>query len=158
MAEETQLLESGRGLKKRQLLKRHGGKKSNKKPKLLPVPQVQKKVKMDKKMKKLIRKRAREYNSDDDGGEDNDILPGINNKVIEEEDKESNESSDEEEAGGQDAWNSTMSDMNNDISEDEGEDGDIQPGITRFTEGCRAFRMAFRNIMKKSVSKDSLVR
>lgn len=124
----------------------------------MPVPQVQKKVKMDKKMKKLIRKRAREYNSDDDGGDNNDILPGINNKVIEEEDKESNESSDEEEAGGQDAWNSTVSDMNNDISEDEGEDGDIQPGITRFTEGCRAFRMAFRNIMKKSVSKDSLVR
>lgn len=124
----------------------------------MPVPQVQKKVKMDNKMKKLIRKRAREYNSDDDGGDDNDILPGINYKVIEEEDKESNESSDEEEAGGQDAWNSTVSDMNNDISEDEGEDGDIQPGITRFTEGCRAFRMAFRNIMKKSVSKDSLVR
>ncbi|KAK4276240.1 hypothetical protein QN277_019209 [Acacia crassicarpa] len=156
MAEETQLLESGRGLKKRQLLKRHGGKKSNKKPKLMPVPRVQKKVKMDKKMKKLIRKRAREYNSDDDGGDDNDIQPGITNKVIEEEDKEINESSDDDKAGGQDAWNSTVSDMKNDISEDEGEDGDIQPGITKFTEGCRAFRMAFRNIMKKSVSEDSL--
>ncbi|XP_028764606.1 RRP15-like protein isoform X2 [Neltuma alba] len=128
MAEETQLLESGRSLKKRQLLKRHGHKKSNKRPKLIPAPQVQKKVKMDKKMKRLIRKRAREYNSDDDDEDGSGIQPGITNNVTEEEDKE----------------------------DDEGEDGDIQPGITKFTEGCRAFRMAFRNIMKKSVSEDSL--
>lgn len=121
----------------------------------MPVPQAQKKVKMDKKMKKLIRKRAREYNSDDDGA-GGDIQPGITDKDIEEEDKESDESSDDEEARGQDAWNSTVSDMNNDVSEDEGEDVEIQPGITKFTEGCRAFKMAFRSIMKKSVSEDSL--
>ncbi|XP_028764608.1 RRP15-like protein isoform X3 [Neltuma alba] len=156
MAEETQLLESGRSLKKRQLLKRHGHKKSNKRPKLIPAPQVQKKVKMDKKMKRLIRKRAREYNSDDDDEDGSGIQPGITNNVTEEEDKEGDDFSDDDEAGGQDACNPTVSDMNNDISDDEGEDGDIQPGITKFTEGCRAFRMAFRNIMKKSVSEDSL--
>lgn len=130
----------------------------------MPVPLAQNKVKMDKRMKKLIRKRAREYNSDDDdndndndGSGGNDIQPKFTKKVIEEEDKESNESFDDEEAGGQDAWNSTANDMNNDISDDEGENGDIQPGIAKFTEGCRAFRMAFSNIMKKNVSDDSLV-
>ncbi|KAF2288993.1 hypothetical protein GH714_023542 [Hevea brasiliensis] len=36
------------------------------------------------------------------------------------------------------------------------EDDEIQPGITKFSEGCRAFRIAFKSIMKKSVSDDSL--
>lgn len=41
--------------------------------------------------------------------------------------------------------------------ENEDEDDEIQPGITKFSEGCRAFRIAFMSIMKKSVSDDSLV-
>ncbi|XP_058733966.1 uncharacterized protein LOC131605650 [Vicia villosa] len=43
------------------------------------------------------------------------------------------------------------------FSEDEGEDADeIQPGITKFTEGCKAFKMAFKSIIQKSVSDDLL--
>ncbi|KAH1081654.1 hypothetical protein J1N35_021415 [Gossypium stocksii] len=35
--------------------------------------------------------------------------------------------------------------------------GEIQPGIMRFTEGVRAFRLAFKNIIKRNVADDSLV-
>lgn len=165
MAEETQLLEPGRAPRKRKLGKKQGRKKSNKKTKVTSTLQGQKKAKIDKKMKKLFCKRAREYNSDDD--EESSVhaimgagsLASVTNKINEEEDIESEEPSKDEEAGRQNVWKTKGGDMNNSDSEDEGEeDGDIQLGITKFTEGCRAFRMAFRNIMKKSVSDESLVR
>ncbi|KAK9284788.1 hypothetical protein L1049_023965 [Liquidambar formosana] len=54
----------------------------------------------------------------------------------------------EEEVDGQDAGEE------NEVSEDE--ESEIQPGITKFTEGCRAFRIAFKKIMKKNISDDSL--
>ena len=167
MAEETQLIESGKAPRKRKLGKKQGGKNSSKKSKMMPALQGQKKVKIDKKMKKLFRKRAREYNSDDDDDDDDESaapatigsgsLPSILNKNHNEEDIEGDEFS-EGEAGGDQARNENADDFQSGFSDDEGEEGDIQPGITKFTEGCRAFRMAFRNIIKKSVSDDSLVR
>ena len=173
MAEEMQLLESGRAPRKRKFANKQGRKKSSKKPKVMPPPHGQTKVKIDKKMKKLFRKRAREYNSDDDDDDDNDeeneagvpatmgtrSLASITNKNVEDE-IDSEEPSEHEGATGrgQKMWNKNVSDADNHISEDEGEDdGEIQPGITKFTVGCRAFKMAFRNIIKKSVSDDSLV-
>lgn len=167
MAEETQLLEPGRAPRKRKLGKKQGRKKPNKKTKVMPTLQGQKKIKIDKKMKKLFRKRAREYNSDDNDDDDDHKSPAPAFKRIgnlasvtnqnNEEDIDSEEPSEDEEAHRQNVQKTNASDENNNVSEDEGEDGDIQPGITKFTEGCRAFRMAFRNIMKKSVSDDSLV-
>jgi hypothetical protein len=47
-------------------------------------------------------------------------------------------------------------DVDKGVSDDE-ENGEIQLGITKFAEGCRAFRMAFSNIINKSVTNDSLV-
>ncbi|KAI4305589.1 hypothetical protein L6164_028947 [Bauhinia variegata] len=160
MAEETQLLESGKAPRKRKLGSKKGHKKSSKKSKMMPPLQGQKKVKIDKKMKKLFHKRAREYNSDDEDdmsaapaimGTGN--LPSISNKHDNEEDVESDEPSEE---GGERVQNMNRDHLHDGFSEDEEEDDDIQPGITKFTEGCRAFRMAFRSIIKRSVSDDSL--
>ena len=67
MAEEMKMVEPGRG--KRKFFKTQGHKKSSKKAKVMPPQHGQKKVKIDKKMKKLFRKRAREYNSDDEDEE-----------------------------------------------------------------------------------------
>ncbi|KAF7827224.1 RRP15-like protein [Senna tora] len=154
MAEETQLLEPGRAPRKRKLGKRQGRKQSNKTSKLMPSLQGQKKVKIDKKMKKLFRKRAREYNSDD-ANMGTGSLASVTNENDEEEDKESEEPFENEEVGRQYVLKTTVGDNNSDFEDDE-EDGDIQLGIAKFTEGCRAFKMAFRSIMKKSVSDDSL--
>lgn len=164
MAEEMTMLETGRA--NRKFFKNQGRKKSSKKAKVMPPPHGQKKVKIDNKMKKLFRKRAREYNSDDE--EDEATVPAtsvvrsvasITNKKSEGDDIESDDLSEDEGAAGQQkTWNKNATNMkNNHSSEDEGEDDDeIQPGITKFTEGCRAFKMAFKNIMKKSVSDDML--
>jgi len=165
MAEEMAMVESGRA--KRKFVKTQGRKKSSKKAKVMPSPHGQKKVKIDKKMKKLFRKRAREYNSDDEEDEatvtapsETRVLASVTNKKIEEDDIESenNQSEDEGAAGPLKKSNKNATDTNNLSSDDEGEDdNEIQPGITKFTEGCRAFKMAFRNIMKKSVPDDMLV-
>ncbi|KAL2345700.1 hypothetical protein Fmac_006985 [Flemingia macrophylla] len=166
MAEETTMIEPGRA--KRKFVKNQGRKKSGKKAKVMPPPHGQKKVKIDKKMKKLFRKRAREYNSDDDEENDEATVPAtsevrsvasITNKKYEDDDIESEDlSEDEGTAEQQKNRNKNATNMkNNHSSDDEGEDEDeIQPGITKFTEGCRAFKMAFKNIMKKSVSDGTL--
>ncbi|XP_045819778.1 RRP15-like protein [Trifolium pratense] len=174
MAEEMQVVEPGRGLGKRKIGKNQSRKKSSKKQKVMQPPHGQKKVKINQKMKKLYNKRAREYNSDDD--EDETTAPAttktrgvasmktrgvasITKKKHEEEDIESEElSEDEGEAGGQRTQKKNVTNKKVNFSEDEGEDDDdeIQPGITKFSEGCKAFKMAFKNIIKKSVSDDLL--
>lgn len=163
MADEGTMVEPGRA--KRKFGKNQGRKKSSKKAKVIPPPHGQKKVKIDKKMKKLFRKRAREYNSDDE--EDEATVPAasemrslanINNKRKEEDDIDSEGSSEDEGAAGQQKTRKkNATDLNNDSSDDEGEyDNEIQLGITKFTEGCNAFKMAFRNVTKKGVSDDML--
>ncbi|KAK7397214.1 hypothetical protein VNO78_18381 [Psophocarpus tetragonolobus] len=149
MSEVMTMAEPGRG--KRKFIKKQGHKKSSKKAKVMPPPHGQKKVKIDKKMKKLFRKRALDYNSDEE--EETTVpdtlgtrsLTSIDNKRNEEDDREMRR-----------ITNKNSTDMDNLISDDEEDDTEIQPGITKFTEGCRAFKMAFRNIMKKSVPDDML--
>ncbi|XP_057736798.1 uncharacterized protein LOC130954081 [Arachis stenosperma] len=159
MAEVMQLRESGGLLRKRKLGKKQGHKK---KPKLMPPPHGQKKVKVDKKMKKLFRKRAREYNSDDDDEDEEEneaSVPTITNKHNGDEIDSEEPSEDEGKTeGGRKGWNKNATDEDNEFSEDEGgeDDGVVQPGIMKFTEGVRAFKMAFRNIINKSVSEDLL--
>jgi len=158
------MVESGRG--RRKFVKRQGPKKSNKKARVMKPPHGQKKVKIDQKMKKLFRKRAREYNSDDEEDEatvtaasETRRLAPITNKKTEEDDMESEDQSEDEGAAGvPKKLNKNATDMNDHSSDDEGEDdNEIPPGITKFTEGCRAFKMAFRNVMKKSVPDEMLV-
>nr|POE74336.1 hypothetical protein CFP56_59801 [Quercus suber] len=90
--------------------------------------------KIDRKMKKLFRKRARDYNSDND-----------------ERDVGSDGESEKEEEEVEDM------DVNGDngVSDDE-ENGEIQPGITMFLEGSRAFKMAFKSTIKKCLPEDAL--
>lgn len=146
MAEEAHTQEVGKGPKKRRI----GHKKGSKGKKKLKVFKGNgEKVKVDKKMQKLFRKRVRDYNSDDDDGEepspvtrDRNYQPQYKNELFD------GKSSDEE---GEEHQNDGME---NEASEDE--DGEIQPGITKFMEGCKAFRMAFKKIVKKNVSDDLL--
>lgn len=96
--------------------------------------------KIDKRMKQLFRKRARQYNSDDENSEgeakEKRIKPNFKPKgnlhINEDYDVENLE--------------------RNQVSDDE--DTDMQPGITKFTEGCRTFRVAFVKIMKKHIDDD----
>lgn len=115
-------------------------KKNSKKAMLQSIGQNNKVQKIDRKMKKLFRKRARRYNSDeDDDGDDNNPTSVIR-------DEESSEEEEEQVAVNKDHGAS-----------DDDEIGEILPGITKFAEGCKAFRMAFRSIIKKSVPDNSLV-
>ncbi|CAL9045502.1 unnamed protein product [Musa banksii] len=90
-----------------------------------------------KKMKKLFRKRAREYHSDEE--DDGDV-----------EREEEPSSGDEEDFDVRD-------DGSGGSEGDDEEDGrGAQHGITRFVGGCRAFRVAFMKIMKKHLPDDPL--
>ena len=150
MAEETHVAEPAKVPMKRNIGKKKGS-KAKKKPTnammLQGIEQGKKGKKIDRKMKKLFRKRAREYNSDedeDDGdGDGDDHVDKKPMPVIRDEERPEEEGEDVN--------------VDNGVSDDE-EDGEIQLGITKFAEGCRAFKMAFSSIIKKSVTTDSLVR
>lgn len=146
MAEETHLAETRIASKKRKLGKKKG-KNAKKKMKMSKgsVP----KVKIDPKMKKLFRKRARDYNSDDED-EELDKYDGARDKSFNKKRVSFDESMldhEFEDDHGDDASEEGVSD----------EEDDIQPGITKFSEGCRAFKMAFKSIIKKTVPSVSLV-
>lgn len=114
---------------------------------------TEKKVPIDKKMQKLFRKRAREYNSDD---EEEELEPEVGNENHRPRDYE--EASDGN-SSGEEGENGPDPDEEKGNSDDEGYE--IQPGITMFTEGCKAckaFKIAFNAITGKNVSDDTLVR
>lgn len=151
MAEESLMLETTNLSKKRRL----GLKKGNKTKKTLKgFDGSRERTKIDGRMRKLFRKRAREYNSDDDEDERDDSMNASTSKdgnavsIKNEVEWDGKDSSGEEE----DHQDITEE---NEFSEDE--DGEIQPGITKLSEGCRAFRLAFKKIIKKNVADGSLV-
>lgn len=157
MAEETQIQDGGNVPMKRRLGQKKGGKG---KKKMNVYKGSGEKIKVNKKMQKIFRKRARDYNSDDsddDEGDDNDsdsdeALPVIRNKKNQRREKEEeldDKSSDDDGENGED--------KGEDFEESEDEDGEIQSGITKFAEGCNAFRKAFIKITKKSVPDNVLV-
>lgn len=107
--------------------------------------------KMDKKMKKFLQKKARDYNSDDDDvDEEKEKVLGKKKGLVAVKDERKDglgvDFSDDVEDGEED--NGEQSE----VSEDE--DGNMQPGILRFSEGCKAFRLAFKKITKKTASTD----
>ena len=159
MTEETQMVEAAKNPKKRNIGKKKSSKsKMKKKPKrVFPerVGDLTKPKKIDRKMKKLFRKRARDYNSDEEEESAPENGPELENKDEEELNGGGGYSS-EEEAGEEDGIQKGK-DANFDDEFSDDEDGEIQPGITKFTEGCRAFRMAFKSIIKKSIQDDGLV-
>lgn len=115
--------------------KRNMGKKKGKKPKNKKLKMLEgkgKKLRLSKKMRNLFEKRARQYNSDDD---------------------------EEEREEGEEALGDTRIGRGGDNSSEENdgsEEVEIQPGVMKFTDGVRAFRLAFKNIIKRNVADDSL--
>lgn len=156
MAEETQIQESGNVPMKRRLGQKKGGKG---KKKMKVYKGSGEKVKVNKKMQKNFRKRARDYNSDDDEeGEDDDDegdepVPVIRNKKNQR--RESEEVDDDKSSDDDDGDDREDKGEEFEVSEDE--DGEIQPGITKFTKGSSAFRKAFMKITKKKVADSVLV-
>uniref|UniRef100_A0A7N0RJ65 RRP15-like protein n=1 Tax=Kalanchoe fedtschenkoi TaxID=63787 RepID=A0A7N0RJ65_KALFE len=146
MGEDSKVKESGKA-QKRKRIGYSKGHKGAKKPKVLQGSG--KKVKVDGRMKKLYRKRAREYNSDDDDdGNDNAFEDkaeevSIKEKMNDERDADELDSENDEE-------------KRHFVDDDEEEEGEIQSGVTKFVEGVRAFKLAFKKIMKRNISDDSL--
>ncbi|KAL0307220.1 UNVERIFIED_CONTAM: RRP15-like protein [Sesamum radiatum] len=105
------------------------------------MPQgAENRMKVDKRMKKLFQKRARDYNSDEEG-EDEQLQQSAAARF--------KKSDDEFEGGFSDDGEEENQGIEEDeVSEDEG--GGIQPGITKFTEGIKAFKLAFKKVVKKS--------
>ncbi|XP_042521256.1 RRP15-like protein [Macadamia integrifolia] len=146
MAEESHLQEKTEGLRKRKIGKSKG---RNAKKRMKSFPGKGERVKIDKKMQKMFRRRAKEYNSDDE--DDEQPTPEVgeesNGAFGQKEVLEGNSSGEEEE-------NVPGGTGNEGSDEDEGDRS--QPGITKFVEGCRAFRIAFMKITKKNMPDNPL--
>lgn len=124
MAKKTHVAEPAKFPKKRRLGEEDSKAKKNTKKAMLQGIGQSKVKKIDIKMKKLFRKWAREYNSDDDDGDhDNSSMAVIRDEEFSEEEKME-----------------VDAELDNILPDDE-ENGEILPGITKFAEGCRAFRL-----------------
>ncbi|URE30565.1 Rrp15p [Musa troglodytarum] len=137
MAAELQTLAAASVSRKRKPDHKPGKKPSKRVKQKASSMAAAKPRKPSRKMRKLFRKRAREYHSD-------------------EEEESDEESSSEEEESDRDL--DVVDDDGSGGSErDDDDDGEgAQHGITRFVEGCRAFRVAFMKIMKKHLPDDPL--
>ncbi|CAI0459436.1 unnamed protein product [Linum tenue] len=141
MVEETQVRDFGNRMNKRKSGHKKGSNKARKKQKQFPG--MGERVKIDPRVKKFLRKKARDYNSDDEdteeglakGVEDDNLLPEY---VI------------AEDVGGEEA-----EELGNEEDSDEEGEGTL-PGITKLGEGSRAFRNAFKSVIKKGASEDPL--
>ncbi|KVI01126.1 Protein of unknown function DUF1665 [Cynara cardunculus var. scolymus] len=150
MAEEVQMQEVEKGPRKRKI----GHKKGKGKKKMKVNQGSGQKVKMDGKMKKLFRKKARDYNSDDsdDANDVNEEEPSPPMKFEEKQSHDENEEADEKSAEEEADVEEDMG--NDDISDDE--EGIIEHGIMKFSEGSTSFKKAFKKIIKRSGSDDVL--
>ncbi|CAK7349158.1 unnamed protein product [Dovyalis caffra] len=137
--------ESVKAFKKRKSGHKKGSNAKKKQRQFLDMKAKVKKI--DPRLKKLLKKKARDYNSDDDNEDEtahaseDDNADSMNDDVSSDDDGKEKKNLGIEIEGSE--------------NEDE-EDYDMQPGITRFSEGSRAFRIAFKSIIKKAISDDSL--
>ncbi|XP_073008895.1 uncharacterized protein [Typha latifolia] len=123
--------------RKRKLKPRKGKKPFKKAKKPLSMDSATKAKKPTQRMLKIFQKRAKNYHSDDEEAEE----------LGEEEDDDASSGDEERQID---------SDREGSEGDDEGEGGGGHRGITRFTEGCRTFRVAFLKIMKKNLPNDPL--
>ncbi|XP_051125886.1 uncharacterized protein LOC127247869 [Andrographis paniculata] len=125
------------------------GRAANKRQRPMPG-MADDRVRIDKRMKKLFQKRARDYNSEDDEGEEEERLQAADTAEV----KRLNKSADEIEGdfseGGEEETEGP-----DEASEDE--DGAIQPGIMKFADGIKAFKLAFKKIVRKSGGDDDVL-
>ncbi|XP_057792888.1 uncharacterized protein LOC131009516 [Salvia miltiorrhiza] len=103
----------------------------------------ERKVKINPKARKLYQKRARDYNSDEED-EDEEEPEQAASAVAVDERKQIGDGFDDD----GDEENEGVEGEEEEVSEDES--GKIQPGIVRFSEGIKAFKSAFKKIVKKS--------
>ncbi|CAN6571410.1 unnamed protein product [Malus baccata var. baccata] len=151
MAEETHLPEAATEPRKRKIGKKKGS-KAKKKAKMLHSSEeirAMKPKKFNNKMKKLFLKRAKDYNSEsEEESKQEDVKPKpLGNNEVEPIGGAASSSGEESEEGGGGGGRN----RGDGVSDDE-EHGEILPGIMKFSEGCNAFRLAFKSIIKKSVS------
>ncbi|KAL0403726.1 UNVERIFIED_CONTAM: putative protease Do-like 14 [Sesamum radiatum] len=142
MGEVKQSIEVTNGGKKRRVGKKKG-KMAKKRQRMMPQG-AENRMKVDKRMRKLFQKRARDYNSDEEG-EDEQLQQSAPSTAA----AKFKRSDDEFEGGFSDDGEEENQGIEEDeVSEDE--DGGIQPGISKFTEGIKAFKLAFKKVVKKS--------
>ncbi|TQE08125.1 hypothetical protein C1H46_006251 [Malus baccata] len=151
MAEEIHLPEAATEPRKRKIGKKKGS-KAKKKAKMLHSSEeirAMKPKKFNNKMKKLFLKRAKDYNSEsEEESKQEDVKPKpLGNNEEEPIGGAASSSGEESEEGGGGGGRN----RGDGVSDDE-EHGEILPGIMKFSEGCNAFRLAFKSIIKKSVS------
>ncbi|KAI3920485.1 hypothetical protein MKX01_000824 [Papaver californicum] len=116
---------------------------------------TEKKVRVDKQMQKLFRKRARQYNSDDDDDEEELYEePAHKRKAMDGRRVNNEVAALDGNSSGEEGENGSDADEVQGDSDEEGEN--IEPGITMFTEGCKAFKMAFSTIIGKKVADPEL--
>ncbi|GJN24253.1 hypothetical protein PR202_gb11984 [Eleusine coracana subsp. coracana] len=99
---------------------------------------------------KLLKKRARDYNSDDDE-EEGEEGEQQQKRERERPHRRRNDDHDDEEEG-----DLSEDDEDEAASSSGDEAGGGGGGVTRFEEGCRAFRVAFQKIMSKKLPDDPL--
>ncbi|KAL8478038.1 hypothetical protein ACS0TY_030080 [Phlomoides rotata] len=145
MAEVAQSVDVINAGKKRKQGKKKG-KMAKKRQRMMPKG-GEHRVKVDMRMKKLFQKRARDYNSDDEGEDEepfqqSSVAIGVERFKKNDDQFEAGflDDDDEEENRGLEAGG--------EASEDEY--GEIQAGITKFTDGIKGFKLAFKKIVKKS--------
>ncbi|CAD6227095.1 unnamed protein product [Miscanthus lutarioriparius] len=95
---------------------------------------------------KLLRKRARDYNSDDEEEDDDD----------QQQEHPPNPRRRRGDDDGDDDEALSHSEPEEDEDEEDEEEGASSSAVTRFKQGCRAFRVAFLKIMSKKLPDDPL--
>ncbi|KAG6417027.1 hypothetical protein SASPL_124468 [Salvia splendens] len=150
MTEATQLVDAKNVGRKRKSGKKKG---LTAKKRRMMHQGGEKKVKINPKTRKLYQKRARDYNSDETE-EDEDPQQAPSAVAID----ESKQIGDGFEGGLSDEGddeNEGFEGEEEEVSEDES--GKIQPGIVRFSEGIKAFKSAFKKIVKKSAGDEDVL-
>lgn len=133
--------------KRKRPSKGKGGKSKKKKLARSDEPVRRRANKPSAKFLKLLKKRARDYNSDDDEEEED----GDQQEQRERPPRRRPDDHDDDEGG-------LSGDDEEEAASSSGDEAGGASGVTRFEEGCRAFRVAFQKIMAKKLSNDPLVR
>lgn len=154
MSEVAKLPEAGGFLRNKKSPHKKGGHKGKKKGKVFQSS-GEKGKKIDGRMRKLYQKRAREYNSDDEDDEGN--YKNNNKKKPYVSGRQQKPKFVREQKKPSEPDNLTEEPLSDDEDEDVEAEAEALPGIMKFAEGVRAFKTAFKSIIKKSVPDDSLV-
>ncbi|XP_049933721.1 uncharacterized protein LOC116254144 isoform X1 [Nymphaea colorata] len=159
MAEEIELSQTSKSSRKRKLHQKTKQRHNKSRDEKEKPP----KVKVNKKLRKLYKKRAAQYNSDDDDADDNVPVQPERNEMdrmsLSEQKVQSIEHSDDDDDDGDDSNhserddNSDCQDENDASSEDDRHDS---RSVLKFSEGSHAFQRAFLKIMQKNQSSDLL--